>query len=413
MEDVYNFSVTLAAMAVAFGVGALLSRLGPFKALKTRRGRDVTLDGLRGYLALAVVFHHVAVTYTWKTTGVWASSPDVYFLNYGKVGVFLFFMITGYLFTGKLLRAGPARIDWLRLYESRVFRIYPLYLLALAAVSLAVFAASQWRVDVSPVQILADYFKWAVFHGGTINGFADTKIVIAQVDWTLKYEWLFYLALPLVALAFRFRHGMAAMLVICLVLYAVPIEVGQFNSAYLLLFALGGACAWIKQVRPHWKSVAQGREASWLAVATLAAALFYPNTMDAWHVLLIALFFLIISLGNDLFGLLTRSASLALGEISYSIYLLHGIVLYTLFTVWTPLDFDGLPMWQFLLLTPPLTVVVILLSALCYLGIEHPALAFGRRYLVSGWLRERLRGRHGGAAIPPLSGASAPGDFRT
>ena len=413
MEQIFNFSMTVAAMGIALAVGAVLTHMAPFRALAVRRGRDVPLDGLRGYLALGVFLHHVAVTYHWKTTGVWASSPEVYFLNYGKVGVFVFFMITGYLFTGKLLRSGPGRIDWLRLYESRVFRIYPLYLSALAAVSLVVFAASEWRLEVLPAQLLIDYFKWGVFHGGTINGFAGTKTIIAQVDWTLKYEWLFYVLLPVVALAFRFRHGGLVLLVLCLILYAAPVRIGQFDSAYLLLFALGGTCAWIGQSRPDWKSLARSRGASWLALAALTLALFYPNTMDGWHVSVIALFFLLVSLGNDLFGLLTRPASLALGEISYSIYLLHGIFLYVLFTNLAPLQFDGLPMSQFLLLLPVLTPLVLVLSALAYIGIERPALAHGRRYRISGWLSERLRGDRERIEVRPLSGPRATTEFRT
>lgn len=406
MEDSIKFSITLTALAVAFAAGMLLNRMRPFRALSQRKDRDVTLDGLRGYLALSVFFHHVAVTHTWKSTGVWASSPDIYFLNYGKVGVYIFFMITGYLFVGKLLRAGPGRVDWLRLYESRLFRIFPLYLSALAVISLVVFAASGWQLQVPAAQLAVDYFRWGIFHGSTINGFADTQIIIALVDWTLKYEWLFYAALPIVAAGLRMRHGGLVLLILCLALYVMPVQLKQFNSAYLLLFALGGLVAWIKQQRPTWLRTTRHSAASWLALALAAAALFYPNTMDAWHVAMIALFFLIVASGNDLFGLLTHPASLVLGEISYSIYLLHGIVLYLLFTTLDPISFSALPLARFLLLMPALTLLVVAIAALTYAVIEQPALMAGRRYRLSAWLKDWLRvgrARSAGQAAPGVS----------
>ena len=48
-----------------------------------------------------------------------------------------------------------------------------------------------------------------------------------------------------------------------------------------------------------------------------------------WALLTFA--FVVISCGNDLFGLLTLHSTRMLGRMAYSVYLLHGIVLYTAF----------------------------------------------------------------------------------
>ena len=66
-----------------------------------------------------------------------------------------------------------------------------------------------------------------------------------------------------------------------------------------------------------------------------------------------------------------------------------------------------------MLLLPVLTPLVLVLSALAYIGIERPALAHGRRYRISGWLSERLRGDRERIEVHPLSGPRATTEFRT
>src|SRR6201989_1119991 len=79
------------------------------------------LDVLRGLAALAVVFDHISyyvlqhvrhIVYQWFDPG-----------NYG---VFVFFIISGYIVPASLERKGSVRTFWV----SRLFRLYPLYLLA-------------------------------------------------------------------------------------------------------------------------------------------------------------------------------------------------------------------------------------------------------------------------------------------
>jgi peptidoglycan/LPS O-acetylase OafA/YrhL len=87
---------------------------------------------------------------------------------------------------------------------------------------------------------------------------------------------------------------------------------------------------------------------------------------------MLTLAFCIIASGNSLFGLLHLRVSRALGEMAYSIYLLHGLLLFTTLIV---LDQKGGPPfsathhWGVIL---ALTPVLIILCRLTYLGIERP-----------------------------------------
>ena len=137
MEHVFNFGVTLIAFLVSMLVAKMIGRHKLYSFLSSRSGRYGTLDGLRGYLALSVVFHHYVITWYWKVGGSWGRPPEDYFQNYGKIGVAIFFMITGFLFISKVM-GSAGKLNWFMLYESRIFRIFPLYIFAVAIISVVV-----------------------------------------------------------------------------------------------------------------------------------------------------------------------------------------------------------------------------------------------------------------------------------
>jgi peptidoglycan/LPS O-acetylase OafA/YrhL len=77
--------------------------------------------------------------------------------------------------------------------------------------------------------------------------------------------------------------------------------------------------------------------------------------------------------GNNLFGLLKMPAAKFLSTISYSIYLLHGIVLYfglhIVNIVYPIQSLSPFLFWLVILLTG---LLVVLISAVTYRFIEHP-----------------------------------------
>jgi hypothetical protein len=74
----------------------------PFRALDapphSAGARVSSLDGLRGFLALSVVFSHVAVFHNLLAGGRWDLSPSRFYTMVGQAAVVLFFMVTSYLF---------------------------------------------------------------------------------------------------------------------------------------------------------------------------------------------------------------------------------------------------------------------------------------------------------------------------
>ena len=137
-----------------FACMVLLLVLGcaPFFAIadtppNPRGDRFSNLDGLRGFLAFGVFFHHAAIYHQYLQDGQWILPPSRFYSLIGQAGVALFFMITGYLFWGRMI-AERGRPNWIKLYTGRIFRIGPLYLFALAVMLLIVFQRTGFTLHV-------------------------------------------------------------------------------------------------------------------------------------------------------------------------------------------------------------------------------------------------------------------------
>lgn len=392
MEGFVNFLVTILSFGIAITVGIALSRHKSFLFLNERKGRYGSLDGLRGYLALAVFFHHFVITWYWKVTDSWDPPPEVYFENYGKVGVAIFFMITGFLFISKIIR-DEGKTDWLKLYESRVFRIFPLYLFTLLIITAIVAYKTGFELTVGPGSLLKQYILWCMFHGGMINEFPETNTIIAWVDWTLKYEWVFYCSLPFLAFVINRlkRPGIFILIALSIYLNIYPIKIVSISTIFLITFAVGGVTAAMRKNPPLSDSAAKSKTVSAVASICLILAVLYPGKFDSTQVALIAVFFVLIVMGNDLFGLLSFRSSVLLGEISYSIYLLHGVVLYVLFSVFDIVDFKATSLQNFLVYMPFVGVLVVLFSALTYINVEKPGITLGHKGLLASKIKGYLK----------------------
>ncbi|MEP7351652.1 MAG: acyltransferase [Acidobacteriota bacterium] len=289
-----------------------------------------SLDGLRGYLALLVFIHHSSIWFGYLRTGAWRVPPSYLYTHFGQSSVALFFMITGFLFSLKLLDGRQRRIDWRKLFVSRIFRILPLYWLVFAIVLGAVVFLSGGKLQVSPLILAKELLEWALFMDPNINGVVAGEI-IGGVTWSLKYEALFYVALPLLALFIgivapkRFLLlGVVGVAGGLIVVHPEPIRLVPF---------LGGAAAALLVRNTRVRQLAETYYGS-LAVFVLTVLVCrYPTGYAIAPLILLSVCFIIIASGNNLFGLLELPASRLMGEMAYSIYLLHGLCLYVLIHV--------------------------------------------------------------------------------
>jgi len=117
-----------------------------FKKMYSRLLKDlstnrlVSIDALRGIAALSVVFHHIYLYVGPQSIGgteIWTQIIQFpfYFGEFGKTGVILFFVLSGFcihLRWAKQKVAGNEQsIDFLQFWKRRMWRLYPTYIVVL------------------------------------------------------------------------------------------------------------------------------------------------------------------------------------------------------------------------------------------------------------------------------------------
>jgi peptidoglycan/LPS O-acetylase OafA/YrhL len=346
------------------------------------KSRVENLDGLRGFLALSVFFSHTLVYHYYLLDGRWQLTSFPLFTELGEAGVSVFFMITGYLFWSQLIVKG-GRPDWMKLYIGRLFRILPLYWIAISLVLVGVACHTGPNLNVSPSRLVSEMAQWAA--GGLrreipINGYSDAPVLIAGVTWTLGYEWKFYAALlPLSLLArargaWRWTPALIFAGIIGYLLHRPPPAPMPAVCASLFLCGMAVGSTKALTLKPWSNHLASA------LIVLLVSAIFvvFNDAFAPVPILLLGASFYLIVSGATGFGLLRTVAARRLGNISFGIYLLQGPVFAATFLApgarvfalssplahWLVFSFDG--------------VVLVFVAAVTHALIEKPGIALGK-----------------------------------
>jgi peptidoglycan/LPS O-acetylase OafA/YrhL len=246
--------------------------------------RLVSIDALRGAAALGVVLYH-----TNAIPGVdrrlWYGDATDAAMLFGKFGVWLFFVISGFCIHLQWVRAqvvpDATRPTFVEFWRRRIRRLYPPYL-----ATLVVYVWLHYRLGDLPMTALS---AWKVALHAVMLQNIDTRAMSAMnnVYWTLAVEEQLY-ALYFVFLAVRQRFGWTTALIVgaaarlgwfalaMLVhrVWAVDIVVTQAAAAQWIIWILGALAV----------EAAYGliRVPSWTADRRLAAAILCVGGVIAW-----------------------------------------------------------------------------------------------------------------------------------
>jgi len=274
--------------------------------------RIPSLDGLRAISIAMVILSHLV---KWKHLSV------VILGSYGALGVFVFFVLSGYLITDLLLREyqRTSTISLRNFYIRRAFRIFPA-----AFVFLAIVIVLYWQ-DIRWFHISA-----AVFYVANLD---MTRPWIFGHLWSLSIEEQFYLLWPF-ALKKWYRHKTAILLGSFLItpvfqtaLYAFRVHNGLVGSLPVLSSQLAIGCllaifaSRLPKI-PGW--VALGMLAAfilipWFSANTAARTLFMLFVLKP--ILHIATAGLVLHVIQVPYPALNWLPVTWLGRISYSLYL--------------------------------------------------------------------------------------------
>jgi peptidoglycan/LPS O-acetylase OafA/YrhL len=377
----------------AFGAASLLIALatalviGKAFGIESPPGRNPAIDGLRGYLAFGVFLHHATVWYFHVRTGAWGLPPPSIYRELANTCVSLFFMITAYLFIGKLLDGRRRPVDWIQLYVSRVLRLTPLYLLAMIGLFAVVGTLSGWSLKVPVEALLEQAAHWVAFSmikAPDVNGVPGTTLLMAGVTWSLAYEWLFYLSLPLLAVLLRVK--VSAVVVVACTVCVVLLVVNKPDAIFPTAFVKGAIAAIVSR-QPRVAALLR-RPGFGLVVLLAAWVAMFGHASNLVVAVFVLAGFCVVACGNTVFGLLSNRAAIVLGDISYGVYLLHGLLLLLTFRFILgsarAAAFDPLQHWGVVMIVGMAAVVA---AATTYRYVERPAMQ--RVNGLTSWVRAR------------------------
>jgi peptidoglycan/LPS O-acetylase OafA/YrhL len=353
------------------------------------------LDGLRGLAALIVFLSHFS-NETGLLVGMFGRPT-------GELGVMLFFLLSGFLM-GRLYLLQPFTAAHVhQFFVARISRVVPLYL--------AVVLASYF-LSFLPDPIHDNVRGYRINNGNILDHifFYDGESVL----WTIPVEMKFYAVFPLLWLLFwrSSWSALAALVLLILAVFAIAHPLYPYDDPYRSLVYLGHfflagvlvatlnsyIVVLVLQLRDKWFLL----EIMFL-VAVCLLPIMSPHVFNSvfglmperWESEILFVYFVILLI----FTLHSRLALIMLGgriprflgDISYSMYLLHMLVIKFVAVHLGPImrDFVGISLPVGMLFVVTLTICIVS-SYLSFLLLERPArLWVGKRLGASFQVHKR------------------------
>ncbi|WP_232225827.1 acyltransferase family protein [Leptospira broomii] len=193
------------------------------------------MNGFRFFAITFVLFYHF-----WLVGKSYIKCPswlDRIFLNLSS-GVDLFFILSGFLIYGELLKSWLIKkeLSLPTFYKNRVFRIFPAYYLFIAITLPVTYSGIKNLLD-NPFFPVADREKLQLQLSNWFYDliyFSNYKSGINGHTWSLASEWQFYLILPLFCLAILFKLRRRLRIAVLILLYFIPLAFRIFAHQEIL-----------------------------------------------------------------------------------------------------------------------------------------------------------------------------------
>jgi len=335
------------------------------------------LTALRGFAALWVAFHHMGTS----LTGISFARLGAFevFLSRGWLGVDLFFILSGfiisYCYFDKMTNftKEQAKIFWIK----RFARVYPTHLFVLllfvmvigGATSLGLFTDTQDKYTFAkliPQVLLLNGIGMFDHQGWNLP------------SWSVSSEFLAYLVFPIIPLILkRFTGPVKALIGIQVILSLTILMAYTFNngqkfmldfefSSFRILseFTMGVLLYRLYTVgTPHKKYLG-------LALMGFAGILSQSFVTSSFYDFMYLIYFMLIIYGLALVPRAQKIFGLTfLGEISYSLYLVHVLLIILFNQVIRKIEF----LQENMLITITLFVITMVISArMLFKFIENP-----------------------------------------
>lgn len=346
------------------------------------------LDHLRGFAALLVLAFHVFHYFFYH----WASMPSAWYLGLvieGHVGIGLFFVLSGFIFTH--IASNSETLNYFQFIRNRFLRIFPLFLLVFFV------AISINRNNFSPGDIFYIFFS-------NLGNAPTSNYFITGASWTISIEFIFYFAFPFLYAASRGKpYSKIIGLIIILVLFKLAAFhltqnfkqvmystlLGRFDQFLFGMLSAFLFNAYKNRLNQSLTVLIFSAALVVLSVGLMARFFSYHSANQAdlfwvfWpsiEALVWSQFILVYLLTKQQLYKLISNAFSYVGKVSYSLYLLHGLVIF----LWSKY-IGALRLFNELWADFLFTFLVIgffslIISGISYRSIEKPFLQLRKKY---------------------------------
>ena len=294
-----------------------------------RQGFCVPLHALRGLAAIIVLFSHIQH----RITEAFPSVFNMYIFN-GSAAVNFFYVLSGLVVGASLAKVGVSYSSTAIFFHRRVFRIMPLMFVTVTLGGL-------YLLFVDP------YMKYVLITK-EYGEFTLSKFVAAYIGYSMKPNppiWSIFVELvgsiliPLMILAGNRAINVVLGLIGCVLLSLIPMAFHHHWNFYMVSFYLGlTILIWGKRFSACLESLP--KSVFWLIVAVLFLAFYLARIFTNagygdlwivyWETLCITPIVAIVYYMPERFSFLYAGVFRFLGDISFSLYLTHMLLLVVL-----------------------------------------------------------------------------------
>ena len=355
-----------------------------------------SIDSLRGVAALMVIFYHLASFAQIPIPPIFS-----FISTHFGLGVPLFFVLSGFVLSwgySEKLKFGSQEV--IKFYARRFFRIAPLFYLVLVF-----WRGVGWHLWSWP--ILDNWREFIVnltFLFGLVPGSHESLVM---AGWSIGVEMLFYFVFPvLIIILCDYRLTAIGFLLSCIVSslgYDALTEAKLNSYAYMNLvtqlpFFIAGILTFQLWKKNNFSSKERGISLFFIGILMAILAVksqAIQNLIQKFNFLALdrniwAIIFSIIIYASCTSRItwLTRGPLLYMGKMSYSMYLLHPIVIITMIKLGIISALINYGIWTGFILGSLLSILLIcVVSIFTYRYVERPGIALGKMLSSNAFLR--------------------------
>ncbi len=325
--------------------------------------RLVALDALRGIAALLVTIAHLTAFYITEHFTIYTA---------GRFGVVLFFLVSGYVIPPTFARHRSQSVFWIH----RLCRLLPLYWMTICIAAILMATIGLQESVFFPARSGVAYMVNLTM----IPKFLGYQSVLS-VFWSLHVEVLFYILVAATGMV-GLQHKSLLVGIALLILVMMSIFVPSIFSFYLAFLPLIWCGTVIHAMTTKGQPLIYATPFFVAAIALSTIAEGQPTLIPLYiGTEVVAFMLFIIALRRPQW--FAWRGLVWLGSISYSLYLLHLLVLAVVPPIGPPTV--GISIWL---------GCCLIVSALAERWIERPSIALGR------WLTQPRRTRTLAQPVP-------------